>query len=173
MERDFNQDSYREPPASRRREVQVRSFFEKGLLIDRLAMKYQVDIPGVYRLTAREYGSKGVRKERLGMLIKHLAARYRTEKGEVFQRPEITLEYWGDCDDQAIAVCAWCRWHSVPYNTVFMGQGRVTHVTVRVFLEDFGRSVEPFSVGGRDKGVIADALPYKIPDDCKIYCENK
>jgi len=159
MQEDFNTGSYRMPPAKSIRKVDVGNVFEKILLMDEIASKYVGDV-------AMTQGGL----QSLERLVARLRKLYKTEKGEVFQRPQVTLEFWGDCDDQAIVLAAWCYKHRIPFNYVLMGQGRVTHVTIRMYHPDFEKEMD--EVGNiRPKGIIVDCLPYKLPRDAKIYIE--
>lgn len=159
MREDFKTGSYKMPPARSKKEVEVENVFEKILLMDEVASKYVGDL-----------ATTGGTLESLEILVGRLRKRYKTEKGEVFQRPRITLEFWGDCDDQAIVLAAWCYKHGIPFNYVLMGQGRVTHVTIRMYHPGFEKEMD--EVGNiRPKGIIVDCLPYKLPRDAKIYIE--
>lgn len=124
--------------------IYTRNFFEKCQAIDAMAREWKNDLRGYEGTLAG-----------MDRLVKDLIAIYKTEKGEVFQRPALTLESFGDCDDQTICMAGFFQLHNWDYEYVFLGQRNVTHISQMI--EKNGEAV------------LVDCLPYKLPNDAKIF----
>ena len=102
-----------------------------------------------YRYTNDVYGMK------IEDLWRRLRSGYHLEEGEIFQRPRITIQNGGDCDDQAIAVVEWAKGNGVPWMLATAGVKTAEHVTTYL------------RAHGQWKNV--DGLPYAWPRNMRHF----
>lgn len=131
------------PGVSHVSKVKVASNEEKLFLMADLAYRYCNDVAHI----------QDPRK-----LHRILTDGYHTEIGEIFQRPRITLESGGDCDDAAICVIAWCinqRPTYVPWMLETCGVKSASHVTTYIRVDGIWQNF--------------DTLPYEWPENMRAF----
>jgi hypothetical protein len=82
---------------------------------------------------------------------------YHLEEGEIFQRPRITLETGGDCDDASIAFVSWAvaQPRYIPWMLETCGLKSATHVTTYLCLNGLWKNL--------------DTLPYEWPKGMRPF----
>ncbi|MDE2232992.1 MAG: transglutaminase domain-containing protein [Patescibacteria group bacterium] len=78
---------------------------------------------------------------------------------EVLQRPAITLQRGGDCDDKVIAAASYCKLKNIPYvivTTSYRPDKEMEHVYLYIW---YGGTWQPFDVTMKSVNIFQE-LPY-------------